>query len=162
MVESVDLMLNKRDEGTVVTLHAKENKAETNPFICWIKDNSKIVGTEKELSLTYTASTEGNYTAIFHENQPSKMMFASLSKVSVLSSDNSSYDNVEYSIKTGFAGLDINTMPDFATGEFSLSDRTQESNNLSILYFGSADRNYLVQATLKLKGCWILVFYQTN
>lgn len=151
VVEAIDILLNKKNEGTNITLHAKENKKETNPFVCWIKDNNKVVGAQTELPLTYNASTEGNYTAVFHENESSKMMFASLANISINPPEyEHGYDNVEYEIKTGLTGLDLNTLPVFATGHFSLTEQEQNTNNLSVLYFGTSNKTYATKAIIKL------------
>ena len=76
--ESSEINLNKKNEGTKITLSIKENYPETNPFICWIKDYKKVVSSEKNLDLTYNAENEGNYTAVFEETSLNKMMFSSL------------------------------------------------------------------------------------
>ena len=72
-------------EGTKITLVAKENTntATSNPFICWVKDQTKVVSTEKSLELTYNATTAGNYTALFSETDPQKMMYVSIGDISL-------------------------------------------------------------------------------
>ena len=69
-------------EGSKVTLVAKEKRAETNPFICWVYNDNKIVSQEKSYTVTYKDSTQGNYTAVFSELNPQQMMYASITNIS--------------------------------------------------------------------------------
>lgn len=82
-------------EGTRITLTAREKNAETNPFLCWVHNDGTIVSTNTNLDLTYNESTQGNYTAIFAEQSPSQMMYASITQISAtLPSDVASLDVV--------------------------------------------------------------------
>lgn len=145
VLEASDVNLNEKDEGTRITLNAKENKGDTNPFICWVKDYNKVVGTEKQLELTYNAQTSGNYTAVFSEINSSKMMFASLSNI-ILSS---SYNILEYEV-TSYKGIQPSV---FASGRIELSETatTYETDNTCLLYFGSAGANFDYEIRINLK-----------
>ena len=123
-------------EGTTITLTANESNSQSNPFICWIKDYKTVVSNEKELSLTYGQSTTGHYTAVFEETNLSNMMFASLNNIFF---NPEGYQSIDWTISyarttSGSSYTDLET-GSFAPGEF-------DTNNQSIIYFGSAGANY--------------------
>ena len=124
-------------EGTTMTLIANENNAtaSTNPFICWIKDDSQVVSTNKELSLTYNSSTAGDYVALFEETNPSGMIYMTLDNLVV--SGISSYSNVNFTLSYATIG-NSNVYVNFESGTLSeigefISDHT------SVLCFGGAN-----------------------
>lgn len=81
-------------EGTQLTLKATA-KSNANPFICWIKDYTKVFTTENEVKVTVSQKTAGNYTALFEETTPKSMMYATLTEISYLTTD---YSSIEYEV----------------------------------------------------------------
>lgn len=123
-------------EGTTMTLVANENNStsSTNPFICWIKNDSKVVSTDKELTLTYNSSTQGDYIAVFEETNPSKMIYTSLDGLVISGLD--SYIGVTFvlsyaTIENSNVFIPFESGSISETGEF-ISDHT------SVLCFGGS------------------------
>ncbi len=136
------------EEGSKITLTAKENKASTNPFICWIKDNSTFVSSDTTLNLTYNASTAGNYTALFEETSQEKMLFAALSKIEFKPVGYASV-NVEISYSMINSGSSDYAM--FYSNNCSTQDAVN-TNFKSLLYFGSAGISNEYKFKIKLDG----------
>lgn len=137
-------------EGTKITLVAKENTntATSNPFICWIKDQTKVVSTEKSLELTYNATTAGNYTALFSETDPQKMMYVSIGDISLDSALNiqTINFNLQYAASTSSSDYRTIISSSFENGQSYISDYT------NVLYLGNAASNneYIIRLELTL------------
>lgn len=127
-------------EGTNITLIAteKQETALTNPFICWVKDYKTVVSTEKELSLTYSQSTAGNYTAVFNETSQNKMMFASINKINC---SVEGYSTINYTIKYARVNSGSSDFIELENGSYT-NGQEYNTNNTSLIYFGNAGANY--------------------
>ncbi|MCI8555198.1 MAG: hypothetical protein HFI85_01305 [Clostridia bacterium] len=137
----------QKTEGSKITLVARENSPETNPFICWVKDYKKVASTSKSLPLTYNKSTAGSYTAVYAENSHTQMMFATLSKVSF---ETEQYTTINYEILTTGGTSGSENSSSFAAGSFSASEEYKTDLD-SILYFGNVNTNYDFRLQVKLK-----------
>ena len=122
-------------EGTSMTLTAKENNAQTNPFICWIKNNNTVVGTDSTLTLTYNSSTAGRYTALFAETNPSSMMYTALSTITFDPADDVTSLNFSLSYSRTASGSDVYTT---LASQTLTAENTYTSDHTSVLYLGSA------------------------
>ena len=72
-------------ENTKVSITARENDPDNTPFVCWIKDNQKIVeitsydelgNKDNTLVVESSAENEGNYRAVFQDTSPATTMYA--------------------------------------------------------------------------------------
>ncbi len=138
------------EEGNKITLTAKENKADTNPFICWIKDYKTIVSTDKNINLTYNASTAGHYTALFDEQNQAGMLFASLSEIS-FSPEN--YISAKYDITYSNVTSGSSDYFGYLSESYS-TEPAVKTNTKSVLYFGGAGTNntYKFNVTITLQA----------
>ena len=118
-------------EGTEITLVATENYAETQPFICWIKDYEKVYSLLKELPLTYSENTAGHYTAVF-EDSSDKMLFATFSSIEL---EANGYSKITFDLKYSNSVTGSNNYKSFASGEFDPKS-IFISDHSSVLYFG--------------------------
>ncbi len=121
-------------EGTTVTLTAKENSAQTNPFICWIKNNNTVVSTDTALTLTYNSETAGRYTALFDETNPNSMMYAAFDTITFEPIADVTEINFTLSYSRTASGNDVYTT--LARGSLS-TENTYTSDHTSVLYLGS-------------------------
>lgn len=125
----------RQSGGTSVNLVAKENKPNTNPFICWVKNNIDVASHSKELKLTYSGQTEGSYTAVFAEQSPQQMMYAVLKSVEY--SRPGDIDRIDFTINYARTVSGSNDYIKFETG--SIDDgTTYNGNKNSVIYFGNA------------------------
>ncbi len=141
------VLTEQKQEGTKITLVAKETKPSTNPFICWIKDYKNVISTSSSLSLTYNAGSAGNYTAVYEEDSPNKMMYACLSKVS-LNSD--VYTSVAYDLNSTLLSSGSNDFSIFNSGNFTVGSE-YKTDCKAVLYFGSAGTNNDYKFSIKLR-----------
>ncbi len=135
------------EEGTQIMLDVIENDTDTHPFIGWIKDYNKLVGTENQMELVVNEENAGHYTAIFDESANS-MRFATLTGVKLTSTEYTSANFiVNYSVSTSGSS---NYNP-FADGAL-LSGETFASDRTSIIYFGAlgSNREYKFEILLEL------------
>lgn len=121
-------------EGTAVTLIATELAPETNPFICWIKDNSKVVSFEKVYSTTYSAETEGNYTALFEKSRLSAMRYATITDISVTTQSGT---NIEGNLQIQYAYSSSSTVW-HSLENLALENGSAQTDKTNLIYFGSA------------------------
>ena len=150
MLGSVQGTINGEvEEGNKVTLVAKEldGKIETNPFICWVKDYRSVVSSSKNLTLTYNSKTAGHYTAVFAEDSPTKMRFASLSSISFESQD---YSSANYQILYAVTSTGSNNYNPFINGNVNTNAEIK-TDNKTIVYFGSVDANNEYNFNVKVK-----------
>ena len=121
-------------QGTAVTLTATELKPNTNPFICWIKNNNKIVSFDKQYALTYSAETEGNYTALFEKTELSSMRYATITDITVTDQSGTNLNGniqIQYSYTTSSSVW--HTLENTAVENgIATTDKT------NLLYFGRA------------------------
>ncbi len=127
-------LTEQRTEGTGITLSAKENIAQTNPFICWVKDYKNVVSTEKSIYLTYNAETAGFYTAVFAENEPKNMRYACLSNILF---DGTEFSSLSYEISTALMAAGSNEYSPFTSGDLTVGTELK-TDCRSVLYFGGA------------------------
>lgn len=132
-------------EGTKVTLSAYELKE--NPFICWVKDNKKIVSQESKISLTYNSSNEGHYTAIFEESDISKMQYATITDIEFTPTG---YTKVEYNLTTALLTSGSSDYYEFASGNYSIGEE-HATDTMSVVYFGSTGDSYEYLLKINLK-----------
>ena len=137
-------------EGTSINLIANESPetAETNPFICWVKDNKSVITTEKSLPLTYSAATAGTYTAVFHTSKQEQMRYSSLNKISLENAEN--YASVEYSISYANITSDSDSLMILEEGKYNL-EAEYKTDNKSLLYFGKPGENNEFKILINLK-----------
>ena len=137
---------NEKQEGSKVTLSAVSTSDA--PFLCWVKDNKTIVSNESDLNLSYSSETSGHYTAIFEENDYSKMQYASLVDFDF---NPSGYTKVEYQINTALLASGSTDYYEFINGEYSFGDK-QEMESSSVMYFGGIGEQfvYLIKINFKL------------
>lgn len=121
-------------EGTAVTLTATELAPETNPFICWIKDNSKIVSFERVYSTTYSAETEGNYTALFEKSRLSAMRYATITDITVTDQNGA---NINGNIQIQYA-YSTSSSVWHSLENLALENGSAETDKTNLVYFGSA------------------------
>lgn len=125
-------------EGTSLNLSVKELKPQTNPFICWVKDYKTVVSSEKTLNLKYNENTQGAYTAIFEEQDLTKMMYSSFSSANITTSN---FAGVKYTLsyaRTAFGSSNYIVM-----NEGSLvPSETLNTSNTDVLYFGGLGENF--------------------
>lgn len=93
------------NEKSKVTLKATELKGNTNPFLCWIKDRSRVVSSDKEYQITVREATAGEYTAVFQETHAQSMRFATLNKISYVGTE--SFTNFSYTVTYELANQPI-------------------------------------------------------
>lgn len=136
----------EREEGSKVGITA--HSFSENGFVCWVKDNKTIISNESELKLTYEDETAGHYTAIFEEDDISKMLYSSFTGISFKPAG---YTKVEYEISTALLSSGSNDFYTFAGGEHLLSEEYNVEPT-SVLYFGGAgdEYTYLIKINFKL------------
>lgn len=127
-------------EGNKVTLTAYENAntANTNPFLCWIQNQSFVVSTDRSIELTYNAQSAGNYTALFAEQDLSKMMYAAPSTIEINSQLEVQTINfsLQYARSTSSSDFHNLISSSFANGTPFQSDYK------NVLYLGNALSSY--------------------
>lgn len=150
VIEASSINLTEKTEGTKLTLTAKENHEQSNPFICWIKDYKNIVSISKTLELTYNSQNQGNYTAVFSETNLSNMMFSAITEISYEAFDNS-FSSVKYEIFYAETSSGSDNYISYETDSFAI-DETHEIAPNAVLYFGSAgaDLKYKLQVKIEL------------
>ncbi len=82
-------------EGTELNLIATSKDQSKHPFICWVKDGTKVYSSESNTKLKVGADTEGVYTAVFKEEQISSMMYATLTNITY---NTSNFTSIEYRV----------------------------------------------------------------
>lgn len=116
-------------DGCELTLVATELNPEQTPFVCWIKDNSKVVSFDKNYSLTYSAQTQGNYTAFYHEN-PNGVAYATVTDIKI-EGVSSGTVQVQYA--------STNSSTNYRTLEnLSFSSGTCQTDKTNLIFFGGA------------------------
>ncbi len=126
--------INKEmEEGSKVTLVAKELRPETNPFICWVKDYNSIASTSKNLTLTYNKQTAGHYTAVFADSN-SGMRFVSLSNIQF---ESENYSSAEYQISSALTSAGSDNYKNFSKGKIEVNNEIK-TDNKNIVYLGGA------------------------
>ncbi len=127
------------EEGKKVTLVAKELLSESNPFICWVKDYSKVVSTSKSMTLTYNKRTAGHYTAVFADSN-AKMRFSALTSINF---ESENYSSVEYQISSALTSAGSDNFTTFVSGKIE-TNTDFKTDNKNIVYLGTAnsDNNY--------------------
>lgn len=116
-------------EGSTISLSVTELSPQSHPFVCWIKDNSKIVSFEKNYSTTYSAQSQGNYTAFFQENA-SGVAYATITEIAIEGVNNGSVQ-VQYA--------NTNSSSNYRTLEnLSFSDGVCQTDKTNLIYFGGA------------------------
>lgn len=135
-------------EGTSLVLTARENYPSTNPFICWIKDNSRVVSTDRTLSLTYNSQTAGRYTVVFEESSPNGMMYVALNEIQFEEFYNVSTINFSLKYARTVSGSDVYV--ELENGTFSPSDASYSGAKQNVLYFGTATNSYQYRLRLDL------------
>ncbi|MBE7073840.1 MAG: hypothetical protein E7379_01965 [Clostridiales bacterium] len=134
-------------EGSTVTLTARENYSINNPLLAWVKDNEYLVkiashpldSKERDLSLSIEASesTQGNYTAVFDE-QDSSMMYAYINPESFyFAISETPIANESYEITLYYAILSAGS-DNYLTYEYKFGDNLKTN----IIYFGGLGNNY--------------------
>lgn len=139
-------LTEQQTEGTGITLTAKENSPQTNPFICWVKDYKKVVSTEKSLNITYNSYTAGFYTAIFAEKEYKNMRYACLSNILF---DGNEYSSVNYEISTALMAAGSNEYSEFTNGELTVGTEIK-TDCTSVLYLGGGGVNNEYKFNIKL------------
>ena len=137
--------LSAMAEGTEVTLTASEKKPETNPFVCWIKDNSQIVSFDKSYSMTYSANTNGKYTALFQEslNTINKTRYVTISNVEITNVDSGN-------LKINYA-YSSNTQNKILLEDLTIENGTTTTEKKNLLYFGTDNEiKFNLYATLSI------------
>ncbi len=136
-------------EGTSMNLTAKENNAQTNPFICWIKNNNTVVSTDLTLNLTYNSSSAGRYTALFAEENPSSMMYTALNTITFDPTDDVTSISFSLSYSRTASGSDVYTT---LASQTLTTENKYTSDHTSVLYLGSAGTisNYQYRFNLQI------------
>lgn len=124
---------NEMEEGKKVTIVAKELFPETNPFICWVKDYSKVVSTSKSMTLTYNKRTAGHYTAVFADSN-SGMRFTALTNIHF---ESENYSSVEYQISSALTSTGSDNFTTFINGKIEVNNDFK-TDNKNIVYLGNA------------------------
>jgi len=132
-------------KGQKVTISAISTS--DSPFLCWIKDNKLIVSKEEKLNLTYNNKNEGHYTALFKENDITKMQYANLVDFSF---SPSGYTKVDYEINTALLTSGSSDYYNFTNGSHTIGDKEEIQSN-SVLYFGGIGDEYIYLIKLNLK-----------
>ncbi len=127
---------NEMEEGTKITLLAKEHYPESNPFICWVKDYNKVASTKKSLTLSYNKNTAGHYTAVFAESL-SSMRFSSLSNIKF---ESENYVNGEFEIYSALTSTGSDNFTLFSSGKTEINEEFK-TDNKNIIYLGEANSN---------------------
>lgn len=137
---------NAMPEGEKVTLVA--NATSESPFACWVKDDYKVVSNENSLKLTYTASNEGHYTAVFEEKDFSKMAYCTISEFDF---SPSGFIHVEYSLKLAKLKNSSGSSDfyEFMSGRYDTNGKITYKPE-TVLYFGGAGDNYVYLIKLNL------------
>ena len=150
-------------EGTEITLSANETKPETNPFICWIKDDNKIVSLEKNYSTTYSQSSSGKYTALFQETTINKTRYSTISNVEIIGASSANLQ-ISYAYTTALQNKIL-------LEDLNIENGISSTEKRNVLYFGGASgatnkiefsfhqdiKNYLLKSCVKK-----LVFHLNN
>ena len=121
-------------EGTTMSLTARENNSSTNPFICWIKDNSTVVSTDINLNLTYNSQNAGRYTALFEETSPNSMMYTAVDSITFQIPTNTT--SISFELKYYRASSGSEQSITLESGQLTTSN-IYNSNHNSLLYLGS-------------------------
>ena len=142
------VLTEKKEEGSKITLTAKENNSENNPFICWVKDYKTVVSNTKRLNLTYNSSSAGHYTAIFEEDSSSKMMFSCLSKIDF---QPAGYTTINYEIYSALITSGSDEYAKFINGSYTIGSDS-EVDKMQVIYFGGVGVNneYKFKVNLKM------------
>ena len=85
-------------EGTELNLIATSKDQSKHPFICWVKDATKVYSTNSSEKLKVSEATEGVYTAIFSEgeNNFNAMMYAALTNITY---NTSNFSDINYTVR---------------------------------------------------------------
>ncbi len=118
-------------EGNEAKLVASENYPETNPFVCWIKNNNKVVSFDKSYTLTYSSSTQGKYTAFFDESDITKTRYATISNIQI---EGVTAGTIE--IKYSFATSSSNYQ---TLEKLQINNGLAQTDKTNLVYFGGAD-----------------------
>lgn len=117
-------------EGTEITLSANETKPETNPFICWIKDDNKIVSLEKNYSTTYSQSSSGKYTALFQETTINKTRYSTITNVEIIGASSANLQ-ISYAYTTALQNKIL-------LEDLNIENGSTSTEKRNVLYFGGA------------------------
>ncbi len=123
-------------EGSELNLIATSKNEDKFPFICWVKDGTKVYSTQSNTRLKVSADTEGVYTAVFSEGEDNinGMMYAALTNITYPASD---FTNIYYTVRYApekNAGMEIlhcegesqeTSMNTFSDNVFCLLEDTQ-------------------------------------
>lgn len=116
-------------EGTAISLSVTELSPQSHPFVCWIKDYSKIVSFENNYSTTYSAQTQGSYTAFFEEDV-SNVGYAIITDISIEGVDSGTIQ-IQYA--------NSNSSTNYRTLEnLSFDDGAGQTDRSNLIYFGGA------------------------
>ena len=77
------------EKGSTVTISTSETEPDKNPFLCWVKDTSRVVSTKKSFDIVVDENTQGLYSAVFEG--ASQMNFATLTGINYTGSEYASF-----------------------------------------------------------------------
>lgn len=116
-------------EGTEISLTATELNPQDNPFVCWIKDKSKIVSFEKNYTTTYSAQSQGTYTAFFEEDVDN-VGYATITEINI-EGVNAGKVEIQYA--------STNSSTNYRTLEIlSFENGLSKTDMTNLIYFGGA------------------------
>lgn len=118
-------------EGTEISLVASELSPIDNPFVCWIKNNNKVVSFDKVYNMTYSSATEGKYTALFQETYINKTRYATITDIQI---EGASAGTIEIKYASASSSSNYQTIENL-----SFVSKTIETDKTNLLYFGGAD-----------------------
>ena len=118
-------------EGSEAKLIASENYPETNPFVCWIKNNNKVVSFDKTYTLTYSASNQGKYTAFFEESDITKTRYATISNIQI---EGVTTGSIEIKYYYATSSSNYQTLE-----KLQINNGITQTDKTNLVYFGGAD-----------------------
>lgn len=150
VAEATLINSNPQAEGTKITLNARENFPETNPFVCWVKNHEDIVSTVSSIDLTYNAKSQGRYTAVFKETNLSGMMYSVLSNIKYTNSG-AYFNSIKYTVEYARISTGSDIYNEFNNGELYVNNAYSPRKE-KVLYFGEPGNsyNYKIRVNLDL------------
>lgn len=148
VAESTLINSNPQAEGTKITLNARENFPDTNPFLCWVKDHEDIVSTASSIDLTYNAKSQGRYTAVFKETNLNGMMYSVLSNIKYTNSG-AYFTSIKYTVEYARTSTGSDVFSEFNSGELFVNNAYSPKKD-KVLYFGEPGNNYYYKIRVNL------------
>lgn len=153
---------SEKIEGTTLTLKAKAKG--TSQFVCWVKDNEKIVDGKKDepstLNLVYGKDTAGSYTAVFRKSETdfSSMLYTKIKSIGIDNFTQSEItEGIQINAQIEWARLDMgstNFDKSYTFENLTTGETLSATSNYDVFYFGKLGQNleYSFQGKIIVSG----------